>query len=570
MINQLKKFFGVSSERRKMEPEGYIVQASEWPEQVNKRITQSVSSTAQKGVSGIEITANHPESITERAAREIKNFQEQEEIKVNLHATMQLRTAMAEQNSYERVEEYMKGYIRKADDIGADYVNLHTSAFPSPEIGRSRGVRYEVMVTPEGEPIKNFIKQLANKNPDSKTFEWLVKEFDKIKLVSRWEIIEVITDDRNDYFEKLISEDEILNAKENIKRSIEAAGNERAPEVSREEAIEKIKAEYSRSNKIVKKFRDMDEDYRVEVLKQAAQSVLEEKGDVLFEERRVMNEFRVYKLIGWWMYENGHSIWRKICGRRSPEELKDEGEMKLLVDAVAGRYIEGHIEHWKDLLDKTGVTITLETPDARNPEFLGHYRLVDPTRIYHVISAIDHPNVRLCFDFEHIATHGINVNEVLGNAPRNLGDFTYLVHLSSNPSPGHEHFPLQKGEKGLYEMLWTLKTKGFNSGYLTIERGGGQGGGGQQDEIWKRSISIVKDMAMYLEDDVSPNDLPIEFFGYDDKEFKRDRATIRSNTFKPIQGLIESPELEDTLLGKHATESEPRMRGGGWKSEEHQ
>ncbi len=581
MIEALKDFFGLEDEEeKKLEPEGYIVQASEWPEKVNKRITESVSSTAQKGVSGIEITANHPDSITNQAAREIKNFQEQENISVNIHATMQLRTAMAEENNYNRVHQYMKGYIKKAGDINADYVNLHTSAFPSPEIGRMRGVRYEVMVTPKGEPLKDFIVDLSKKHYSSETYEWLVKEWNKIGLIGRWDVIEVIEDGE---IEKLIPDEYVSKIREQIlrrrRRQAEITGrNPDDVEVTWGEALEEAKKNYeNEGTHIMKRFKELpkEDDLRIKILKRAAKHVLEEKGDILFEERNVMNEFRVYKLMGWWMYENGHPIWRRICGNQDPDELKEQssGErgMKKLVDAVAGRYLEGHVKHWIEDLEENDVKITLETPDARNPEYLGHYRLVRPERIYHVVKTINHPNVKLCFDFEHIATHGYDVKKLLDEAPDNLGEETYLVHLSSSPSPGHEHFPIQKGERELYEMLWKLKTKGFEEGYLTFERGGGEGAGGQGDTVWEESIPRIKEMAIFLEDNISPDELPDWFYGYDEKEFKRDQAVVLSKTFEPLKGLIESPQMGDTLLGEYAVETEPRMRGeDGWKTEEHQ
>lgn len=571
MLKALKKSFGVSEEERKLEPDEYIVQANSWPEMTQKRILEAVSSLAQKGVSSIEITLNHPESLTEYGVSEIKTFHEEEDVQINIHASLDLRAAMAEKKNYDRVEDYMEGFIEKADEIDADYINLHTSNFPSPELGRSRGVRYEVMVTPWGENVDSFVEELVHDHFDSETLDWLVRDLRK-KLrgvIDRWRIQDTIMQEDNDYFDQMIGEEEIQEALDNL-RKLKESDRRQNPDVTREEAKRQIKQQYGPGGQksIIRDFRKMDEGFQTEVAKEAFRDMVEE-DDIDLE--KIFNEFRMYQLIGWWMYERNDSIWRKICDGMTPDDLDEKGNMDRLVDAVAGKYLEGHIEKWEEDLEEADVTITLETPDAREKEYLGYYRLVDPTRIYHVIKSIDHPNVQLCFDFEHIATHGYKVKELLDEAPGDLGEETYLVHLSSRPSPGHEHFPLAKGEKRLYEMLWKLKQRGFESGYISFERGGGQGGGqGQGDDVWQESISIAKDMAMYMEDDISPEELPIDFFGYDEERFKRDQAVIQSNTFEPIKGLIESPQMQDTFLGKHATEAEPRMRGEGWEGEEHQ
>ncbi len=562
MLKSIKKSFGLSKKKRKLEPEGYIVQTSGWPEQLQQRVLQYISSVSQKGVSSIEVTLNHPESLTPHAVREIKNFHEQEDVKVNIHASLQLRTAMAEKKSYRRVDEYMKGFIQKANEIGSDYVNVHTSLFPSPELGRMRGVRYEVMLHPDGYPIVDFLKKLKDNHSDSETFDWIVRDLrKKVGVPGGARIAETISA-KDEYLEKLVTDEEISKRMQRLKNNSRVDPESVTREGVREGILDDLRGS---RQLILNHYRQKDEEFKHMVEKDALRDVIDE-GDIDLE--RIFNEFRTYQLIGWWMYEKNDPIWRKICGKRSPKDLEEEKSMDLLVDSVAGRYIQGHVKNWDEELAGTDVVVTLETPDARNPEDLGYYRLVNPEHIYHVIRAINHPQVKLCFDFEHIATQGLNPKDILKDAPGNLGEETYLVHLSSRPSPGHEHFPLQKGELHLYEMLWELKIRGFESGYLTFERGGG--GQGKGDEAFKESIPITKEMAMYLEDDIPPSELPVEFYGYNDKEFKRDQAVVQSNTFEPIKGLIESPQMQDTFLGKHATESEPRMRGDGWKEEEHQ
>lgn len=506
---EIRDFFGIKDEEsKKFEPSGYKISVSGWPEQANQTISEYVSSAAHKGTDHIEISTNHPSSFTNHDIEELKYFKEQGEVKVNIHAPMSLRVARAERTDYRRVEEHMEAYIEIAKDLECDYINVHTSAYPSPEMMLPRRTRRNIMVTPDGDRNGfEFIHAEAEKDK-SAALDWLVDYFYDTRL--------------------RISDRDLLNELQSKKGAEEGY-------------------EY---------FKNLDEAEKEKMKKELVRDSILERDEV------PLSEFDMYRMIAWKMYEERDGIWRGICGEKDPEQLDEDGEMDKLIDAVAGKYLEGHINNWKDFLEGTDIVMTFETPDCRDRDLLGYYRLVDISRIYHVISGIGHPNFKICIDLEHIATHGLNPLEQIKKAPAGLGDDVYLVHLSSRPSPGHDHKPIEKGEKDLYEMLWNLRQKGFEGGYMVFERGGGE-----ESEIWQESVPNLKEMAMLLEDEISPDELPAEFYGYTDSEFRRDEAVIHSHMFDPVQGLIETPELRDTFLGSYAI-GEKRKRPEEWQKEE--
>lgn len=514
---EIRELLGKDSDEdgKKLEPDNYKISVSGWPEQANQTISEYVSSAAHKGANHVEITPNHPTSFTRHDIEEIKVFREQNEVEINIHAPMSLRTARAERTDYRRVEDHMEGYVELAKELGCDYINIHTSAHPSPQMRLPRRTRRNVMLTPDGEmTAQELIHEEAEKD-DSAAFNWFVDYF-----------MENYIRDLNhqDIGERVLMSDEFRES------------------------------EYEDVNKYIQE--EVSPEERIEIARDIV------KDRILSRDELPVSEFDMYRLMAWKMYEKNDKIWRKICGDKDPIQLDEDGELDKLVDAVSGKYIEGHINNWKDMVEEAGIVVTFETPDCRDKDLLGYYRLVDLTRIYHVISSIGHPNFRVCVDLEHIATHGLDPMKQIKEAHPRLGEHVYLVHLSSRPSPGHEHKPIEKGEKDLYEMLWNLKKKGFENGYMVFERGGGE-----ESEIWKESVPNVKEMAMFLEDDVSPDQLPAEFYGYTDSEFRRDEAIIRSHMFDPIEGLIETPNLRDTFLGSYAI-TEKRQSPEKWQGEE--
>ncbi|MFP4116048.1 MAG: sugar phosphate isomerase/epimerase family protein [Candidatus Aenigmatarchaeota archaeon] len=530
MLKSLKKFFKLPVKDRKLEPEGYRIETSTWPEAGGENILSGISTALHSGATTVEVTGNHPSSFAPHIMRELKNFIEQENLDINIHTRIQLRIARAIRRDYERVQDYLKGYVEVAEELDSDYINVHTSSFPSPELGRVTGVSRGTTVSPDGKTAEEFIIDMAKKSE---------------KVFSH--VIDVLMDSRLPNVTHYAAEDIIREIAEERNVELDAAENE-----------------------FKRKFRDDDEDL-IEMIKEVLRDKFRKVNKLPFETgSRIIDELMMYKMVAWKMYEENHPIWNKICGGEEPDEVADRN-MSDLIDAVAGRYIEGHIEKLKDDLESSGVILTLETPNAEEGRFIGYYRLVDPEKIYHVVKSIGHPLVRLCIDFEHIASHGISPAKAMKEAPGGIGEVTYVVHISGEPVPGHRHKPLEKGDIDLYRMLWNLRKKGFEGGYLNFERGGGgeriQEG---REDPYQDSLPNLKEIVMYLEDDTPPEELPEEFYGYTDKEFKQERATVLSHTFDPLEGLIETPELKDSLLAKYAKDTEPRMRGeGAWEREEH-
>ncbi|MFP4045921.1 MAG: TIM barrel protein [Candidatus Aenigmatarchaeota archaeon] len=558
MWDKIKEFFGISKRDKKnlekMEPEDYMVETSTWPEGVGQSIASGVNTALHAGATIVELTPEHPTSVARHVKEELQTFIEQENLKINLHATMQLKTARAAKRDYEKVHNYLKGYLEVGDDLDCDYLNVHTSLHPSPVIGRITGVSRENMVDPLGKNMEDFVLEAAEENKE--LFYKIVDIHPNGTGIMQKNTYEEVSEYQQKKLESEELDDLIQMYKD--KGLNEIGAREKARNDIREMANRILRTDWSNRKDLMDKGKET-----------LRNKILDGEVSSFPMDRNVgVDELITYRIIAWKMYMEEDDIWQGICGNRDPETVEDE-DVEKFVDAVAGKYVQGHIENLKDLIEKTDIKITLETPDAREREFIGYYRLVDPRNIYEVVKSIGNPLVRLCIDFEHIASHGINPAEALEEAPSRIGSVTYVSHISGAPVPGHQHKTIEKGDKGLYEMLWILRKKGFKKGYLNFERGGG-GQRGQQgkEDPYQESIPILKRMAVYLEEDVPPDELPSKFYGYSDQEFKQEEAVVFSHTFDPLKGLIESPELSDTFLGKHAA-VDKRM-GEEWKKEEFQ
>ena len=76
-------------------------------------------------------------------------------------------------------------------------------------------------------------------------------------------------------------------------------------------------------------------------------------------------------------------------------------------------------------------------------------------------------------------------------------------------------------------------------------------------------MRIVK---KYLEAEIPPKELPLEFFGMEEKgpDLTRQEVLIKEHTLDPIKGLLSIPEEEWTFLSRAATE---KGKAEEWRKE---
>jgi hypothetical protein len=174
----------------------------------------------------------------------------------------------------------------------------------------------------------------------------------------------------------------------------------------------------------------------------------------------------------------------------------------------------------------------------------------------------------VAIDIQHMLMDGLNVEAALAVLPEDSGKWIRVIH-SGYPSPlGPHHIPIPLGSDQqiyLYKTYWNLRQKGTgkdNEVFLIFERGGGQ------DPI-QQSIIALQLIKKFLEADVSPEKLPLEFYGLDTGQWassERQKAQILEHAFEPLKGMLQVPEEEHGFLGKSSIE---KGKGEEWRKEKY-
>ncbi|MCD6368103.1 MAG: sugar phosphate isomerase/epimerase [Candidatus Aenigmarchaeota archaeon] len=492
MIGKLLK----KEKKLPIEPKHYKVGVTSGIPSIDKATApQQVQMVVTKGVKVIEIDLEFPTSVTPIDIEKLRSIGEAQKLEFTIHGAtnVSLPTTSAEKLEYKRVDDDMKEYIKVAKKIGAKAINIHSSYLPSPFFYRETRKWSYLLVDENGNPIEDKLLR------SEKALNWFALEEMKrhTSKASESLLLQYLTKKYKD-MKKAEEEFEKLFGEEKEKMILEAW-----------------------------------KDYIREVVKKKVESVLS------------MAEYHAYIIVAWDMYENKDPLWKNICGKKDPIELIESGEEGKLVDAVAAKYLEGHINKLLKDLEKNKITLLIEVPDCRSASYRGHFRLVRPKDICHLMKKIDNPYVRCTIDFEHVATHGLDVmKEIKALGPRD-GEYVKMLHVGSNPSPAHLHIPVERGDIYLYKLMWELRLRGFMDGYILYEWGGGR----REEVRWLESVQNLKRMAIYLEADIPPDKLPKEFFGLTEGEIERERRIIERNMFNPLQGTLEAPELSHTWFG---------------------
>ncbi len=285
-------------------------------------------------------------------------------------------------------------------------------------------------------------------------------------------------------------------------------------------------------------------------------------------------EHGAYQVVAAFMKGTNDPLWQQIAEGKDPVRLVFENE-NLYHAAVAAKYLEGHITRKNhdantkflqgmsilEFCNKTGVKLFFEVPEG--PEGgEGLYRLFNPIHVYYLLKKLGSANIRICLDFEHMISHQMDPGEIIKIAPGNFGSYVGLLHLGKPIAYyGTAHIPIARGSRAqeiLYAWIYELRKKGFKDTWMIFERGSGRTGRGATHlEVLEDSVSALRLIAEYLEKDIPPKDLPLEFFGisYQNKDvWAREMVAMRDNAYKPLEGLLVIPEESHTFLSRSAIE----------------
>ncbi len=437
-----------------------------------------------------------------------------------------LRLDSALMDDYKRSHERLLDALEGAGEIGSEYLLLHASE-STPFLLLWRELQPFNLVDIWGRPFKQFLQEEENK--------WLIDWIFDIKQRS------VITG-----LERIHEPDEYFKE---MKRKFEDKNQGKQPTKEDEEAMKKKAREY------------------------AEESLL----DIIDSNALIYGPERLaYYIIAKWMQENKDPLWIKIVGdgRIEDNELR-ENHQEIWVPAVASKYIWGHFnpetcpteQKYKDpkpILEKYNLNFVFETGMAmKGYEKL--MRLARPLHMVYLSEEIDSKHFGVTMDFEHMLGAYIDPEKEIDSFPEDLASKVKVLHLGWPIPLNPAHMPIPAGSDQqlyIYERLYQLRKKGFKSGYIIFERGGGK------DPIQK-SIGVLRLIVKYLEKDTPPNKLPDDFFGVGETSihsFKRQWNIIFEHAFEPLKGLIRRPEEEHTFLGKAALEKGKRPEE--WKKEE--
>ena len=96
----------------------------------------------------------------------------------------------------------------------------------------------------------------------------------------------------------------------------------------------------------------------------------------------------------------------------------------------------------------------------------------------------------------------------------------------------------------ILDWMRTAKKKGFKDGYMIFERGSGRGGrGATHMEVLEDSVQAVRLIAQFLEKDIDPKNLPLEFYGISEKNKELANNRIQKQELKNKISVLRDPAL---------------------------
>jgi len=540
-----------------------------------------------RGVAMIELAADVPHEVTKTEGREIRYIAKKQGLTLGLHGSLTVPMDLPERSDWRDAEVHLRSSVVSAIHCGAKYVNFHSCLNYWLELLTYAGRKLtSAFVDHEGHFISSIFKE------NEKLREWFVQE--------KWDDYhyQVLTDKeeqdiRNEttfFHDK--TQDEMRDKSQKV---IEAMRRVQAGQGT-EEDVKKAEKELERARFEAPA---LVTEYQQKKLKDRMREKLAQGKPWKVEELRpefgtidgyiFMAHYMFFRKDPLWMtmleqYPNveknykpdyGNLTWLDEAWRKAEQE-NDREFKEFFYGAVCAKYIEGHMKKLFEWMKKEMPTvlkgkddaeteelmkiakdlkITIESPDARDPSHAGLFMLWHPKAIYAAIKGIrktlSTDKIWMLIDFEHIATQGVDCQDILKDVTeknKDFGAFTLAVH-SNRPNPLHAHYPIELGDTELYELQYMLRMTGLgraNEAYVIFERGGGE-------DPFKHAVDALRLMVDCLEKDIAPDKLPLEFFGVRGPtagDFVRQMQIIQEHKEEPLKDLLEMPEEDWTALSQ--------------------
>jgi sugar phosphate isomerase/epimerase len=418
-------------------------------------------------------------------------------------------------HSHERLIQHIDG----CGKLGGEYVNFHPSQ-TAPFIRLGTHLEPSKMVDPSGRPLRKLLED------NDWIMDWIIEEDKEGDKAFLWEFLGQRSP------KKLIEEQE----RAWLRHYLNLEGKEPSEDVKKKthnDAVKEIK------------------NYFLDQISTSHLSYGPERA--------------AYYIIAKWMQENNDPLWKQIVGKNI-EDKDLPGKQKEWVPAVSAKYIWGHFNPKekqfpdpKPLLDKYKLYICFEAEmGAGGTE--GMSRFYRPRDMIILCKNIKSKFVSVCIDFEHILSQNVDPKKEIESISYGDAKYVKLCHLGfpTSLAPAHMPIPLGSGEQlWLYERLFDLRKKGFVQGWMIFERAGAP-----RENV----IIVLRLIKHYLEKDIEPKKLPLEFFGMKElgPEIKRQELAIRDHALDPLRGMLQVPEEEYTFLSSEAVK---KGKAEEWKKE---
>lgn len=565
-----------------------------------------------RGTSAIEVAGDVPHEVTETDGVEMRHMAEKQGLDLTFHGSLTVPMCIPERGDWRDAHDHMQKSVRSATNSGCIYTNFHSCLNIWLELMTYAGRKLTMAFCDhEGRFISHILKE------SSKLREWFIKKRGDLYLgdmLTRDERIR-LNSSVNLQVERWRKEAQAAELRKLMERELPSRIMTPSGEVRREDIIEK---EVTRSlttglppqlgsaldKKIAKLWDDMREEatrksaeIEEKTVNQTLRDKLSKGGKWYTEElRTVVGVIDGYHIMAHYLFFEKDPIWTNMAALYKDvldrydidynnidwldnawvkaEERNDRHFKEFFYGVVGAKYLEGHMKkllEWMegDLVNKElkgnpklqeiarKMQICIESPDARDPSHAGLHLLWNPRQVYSAVktlrSTLKTTRVWLLMDFEHVATQGLDpvkeMEQVIKIAP-DYGQYVLAVH-SNAPNPLHAHEPLELGDERVYKLLWFLRKTGMGRDrlvYLFFERGGGK-------DPFQKSVEALKLAARFLEQDVKPDELPMEYYGIKGPVaggFERQLQIIRDHAVDPMKDLLEMPEEEWTMFSSAA------------------
>lgn len=448
------------------------------------------------------------------------------------------------EDEYRRSHERLLEALEHAGKIGSKYYLLHASE-TVPFIILGTSLQPTSLVDWWGRPLSKLLEE------DEELWEWAVKQ------------------------------DFILEPG----RGVRLRSLEEWKRIARDEMLEEWVREFlmrERRNPTEEEIRRKEEEIRPEVERRAINYAKRSLRDYIETRDLAYGAERIaYYIVAKWMEKHNDPLWINITGGGSMDD-KDfrEGEnYQKWVPAVAAKYLWGHFNQDKcpdpeyrkkdpkEILKKYGMYFVIESgmpPGGME----GLLRLCNPLHFHYLAKEVGLDYLRICIDPEHVMMNNLDPEKVIDSLPEDGGKSVLVLHLGWPTTAGSPvHMPVflaSEQQVYLYKLLYKLRQKGFTckeeDGYLVFEKG---------PFGPKETIVVLRKIVEFLEKDVPPDKLPLEFFGIATGEMiseERQLAAIREHAFDPLKGLLMVPEEEYGIFGAAAAE---KGKAEVWKKEKY-